>query len=710
MRSVLARLRDRLPTAVVSAVAVVAVVLAATATTTHAVNPAVAFLQSGHWVVNRAESTVVHVDAGTRQVDARVAVPATGADALFALQGDRQGFVVGRSAVTVFGKSTLTVEGTLPTGQAEVPVGIEVVGGPYLVYRQAGTIVRLGVPPTSIQVGGGVAAPVATDDGTVWLRRPDTGVVCALRRDANALDCAPRTAARAPGALTVTGQLPGFLGTTDDAVTVFGATQADPVRPPVPVGVDLPDDALVADRDTRGWLPAVVVPNRLVLADSSGVPQGRAGGAPVQVDLGPGTFTSPVAQDGVVAVVEQTHNRLLTFAVDGRRLASADLPAGDGPASIIRGEDGQLYVDDADGASTHVIAADGTVTAISTGGATNAVTAPAASAVAAVLPFPPRAPTGSTGGGSPVREPAPVPKAPVPVAPQPVAPEPVQPDPVVPLPTAPGGVAATATGAGAVKVTWRAVTGAGDAVRYRVAADGGPSVETAGTAATLSGLAAGRTYTITVTATNETGTGAPSAAVTVTLISPAGQVRLLDHMTIEAHRSLDWGPPDQLGGGTLVGYQVTAKSSMGTLTQRVTGTEYHDDHRNDCLATTYTVWAVTRPAGGGPEVNGAPASLSLPTYDCNPTPEIVSATADATSADVVVGCTETMGPNDTRTTGKIDLALDGDQKWSGTCNIGTRTTVHVTGLDPGTTYTVTAGVPGDSAISGVSTSVTTAAA
>ena len=340
--SVWARVRRRASTLVVSAVAVLTVVLAATATATGSANPAVAFQQTGHWLVNKIESTAVHVDGGTREVDARVALPSGAGDALFTVQGDRQGFVVSRAAVTVFGKSTLTVEGTLPTGQSEVPVAVEVVGGPYLVYREAGTVVRLGTPPTSIPVGGPVDRPVATDDGTVWLRRPDNGSVCALRRDADLLDCAERTAARAPGALTVAGTLPGFLGTADDAVGVFGEATA-PAVAPVPLGAALPDDAQIADRDTRGRLPPVVVaPSRLVLADSSGVPTGRGGGAAVEVDLGPGTFTSPVAQDGVVAVVDQTRNRLLTFSVDGRPLGSVDLPPGAGPASISAGEDGRL--------------------------------------------------------------------------------------------------------------------------------------------------------------------------------------------------------------------------------------------------------------------------------------------------------------------------------------------------------------------------------
>jgi hypothetical protein len=68
-------------------------------------------------------------------------------------------------------------------------------------------------------------------------------------------------------------------------------------------------------------------PYRLVLIDSSGVPTGRGGGPPITVDLKEGRFTSPVAADGVVAVIELTRNRLLTFGIDG--LAPATRGAAD---------------------------------------------------------------------------------------------------------------------------------------------------------------------------------------------------------------------------------------------------------------------------------------------------------------------------------------------------------------------------------------------
>lgn len=126
-------LKGRIPAAIISA-AVVAGIVAAATVAVGSISPAVAFAQAGHWVFNRSESAVAHVDSGTRAVDARVAVPGTSDDAVFAVQGPTQGFLVGRRNITVFGKSTLTVETTIPSGQDELPVGIETVGGPYLVY------------------------------------------------------------------------------------------------------------------------------------------------------------------------------------------------------------------------------------------------------------------------------------------------------------------------------------------------------------------------------------------------------------------------------------------------------------------------------------------------------------------------------------------------------------------------------------------------
>ena len=94
----------------------------------------------------------------------------------------------------------LTVEARLRAGRDETPVGIEVVDGPYLVLRRPGRSRGWASRARRSEVGGPVDGPSATADGTLWLRRPDTGSVCVLRPGRAALDCATRTAAGRPGA------------------------------------------------------------------------------------------------------------------------------------------------------------------------------------------------------------------------------------------------------------------------------------------------------------------------------------------------------------------------------------------------------------------------------------------------------------------------------------------------------------------------------
>ena len=62
----------------------------------------------------------------------------------------------------------------------------------------------------------------------------------------------------------------------------------------------------------------------------------------------------------------------------------------------------------------------------------------------------------------------------------------------------------------------------------------------------------------------------------------------------------------------------------------------------------------------------------------------------------------------TRSTGRIDLIFNETEKWSGTCRTGATRTVRVTGLTPGTTYTVAPGkVIGNATSYGDSVTVTT---
>jgi hypothetical protein len=695
----------RFPAVLVTVIAVLAVVAGVVAARA-GVTPAVAFAQVGHWVFNRSEQAVVHVDSGTRAVDASVAVPGAADDALFAVQGEKQGFLVGRQSITVFGKSTLTVDSTLPTGQVEVPIGLEVVGGPYLVYRQAGTVVRLGVPPTSIQAGGPLGRPVATDDGTLWLHRTDTGALCALRRAAGALDCGVQVPTGHAGSLAIATRSPVFVDTAQDAAQVVSTERLGTA---VGVGADLPETALVADRDTEGRLPAVVPgpSTRLLLLDSGGVPAARPGGEPIVIDLGAGEFTSPAAYDGVVAVLEQTRHRLLTFRIDGSPLGVTDLPAGE--LSLVRGGDGRLYVDDADGNTTHVLEADGSATAVPTGGAKSATVA--APQDRAVL-VPPTRPQPKT--GPPVRSenpPRPAPQqpsapveagpvapvvAPVPNPPVVAPPAPVQPpEPVVTLPAAPQGVRAAVADDGTVTVSWTAVA---DAESYSAQGGDAAPQTTAATKATFRNLTAGTSYTFRVTASNQAGAGPQSAASNAVVI-PVGPPGAPTGVTLtrsnDGARAMpltpSWQRPD-LNGGELVEYQVVAfdgnnKKVLDTTSTIESAPTYFGD---GCLAPyRFEIRAVTRTPGTDQTRTGPPGRAATASFTCQVNMTIA---AQATAADTITVQLHDAPPDEPTVGGDCSLQFNGVTKWTGTCKgfYGGEQppTAVVDGLTPATAYKI----------------------
>src|SRR4051812_1048392 len=167
--------------------------------------PALAFQQAGHWVYNATVGALFHVDGGTKQVDAKVD-GVEGSPGASALQGDRDVYLVSGSKAVVFGKSTLTVDTKVDLDGSGEPVGIEVVGGPYVVYRGPGTVVRFGKPLTTVKVGGPLAEPVATPDGTVWLQREDSGQFCRLPRGESGLGCAGKVPDGHRGGLAVVGE------------------------------------------------------------------------------------------------------------------------------------------------------------------------------------------------------------------------------------------------------------------------------------------------------------------------------------------------------------------------------------------------------------------------------------------------------------------------------------------------------------------------
>jgi hypothetical protein len=172
LRSRLRRMfaRRRLPLTVLLAVTAVAVVSAVSGAA--GAPPGLWFSQAGHWIANPSDNTVYHVNGPSRSVDARGRVDGM-APGSQVVQGPTSGYVVGQGRIIEFGSSDLTVQQVLTPPTGEMPVALEAKGGPYLVYRQAGTVVRLGVKPAMIRAGGGLGEPVVTDDGTCGCCAPE---------------------------------------------------------------------------------------------------------------------------------------------------------------------------------------------------------------------------------------------------------------------------------------------------------------------------------------------------------------------------------------------------------------------------------------------------------------------------------------------------------------------------------------------------------
>jgi hypothetical protein len=516
---------------------------------------AVEFLQVGHWVFNQATRTAFHVHGGSKEVDAKIALPAVGQGGAV-VQGEAYGFVVDGRTVVGFGKSTLTVGGVIPTGLAEQPLGLEVPGGPYLIYRRAGSIVRLGLPAATIPGGGPISSAVATTDGTVWVRRADTGQICRLGAADAGVRCAVAVTGAPSGVLTVASGRPGLF---DPAAGTLALIDGDALAAPVRVTNPLPPGAEVAANDAAGRLPVLAPGGRLLLVDTSWVAApGRTAGGPVTVALGAGRYRSPVATDDAVAVLDLTRSRVLTFGRDGSRRRAAPVAAPADSARVVRGGDGKVYVDDATGAHTLVVDPDGAMTTVKLSGTDVPTTPPR-------RPEPPvtdrdrdrprsadePARAGTRGGGATTKgrrdTPAAVPGSPAPVLGRP--------------------------GDAEVTVSWRKAAANGAAVlAYDVtwtAADGSPggavSVPGGNRTTLVPGLDNGTAYTFAVAARNSVGAGpaAVSAAVTPSSDVPSAPTGVTASAGTDGTLAVSWAEADGQGN-TVTGYEVTAHGDDGS--------------------------------------------------------------------------------------------------------------------------------------------------
>ena len=532
--------------------------------------PAVAFQQAGHWVYNSVLGSVFRVDGGGKNVDAEVRGVDAAPDSPV-LQGESNGYVIGPNRVTVFGKSDLAVKSTLRIGIPEEPLGIEGPGGPYLVYREHGQIVRLGDAKRTVTVGSAVSSATATPDGTLWVRGKDR--FCRLDSDAEELDCSMPAPADDAGALLNVAGEPAFANIAERTVTRLTGDRAGRT-----VDLDLPGslpaEAKVAQSDVEGRIP-VLSGNRLLLLDADGAKRA------VTVELPPGRYDALAAAGQSVAVLDSERRVLRTFdaagnAVDTHRLAGKIDGSGDAEPGfrMTPGEDGRIYLDDDTGAVVTVIDGDGSVSDVRTdsedrerpGTPTPKPTpskTPTPTPTKTETPTPPPTPTAEP---DPTRTPEPEPSEPPNPNPEPPNPKPTRTsDPQPPRPSPPGAPRSVAAepGNGQATVTWEPARDNGAEitsyqVRFRIAPgtvvvglpeSGKIDVPASKRSTTFTELLNMGGYIFTVSATNEAGTG---PAVDTGTVRIGGQSRPPDAPTDvtaepqdDGSVDLSWQEPNQ---------------------------------------------------------------------------------------------------------------------------------------------------------------------
>jgi hypothetical protein len=469
-------------------------------------------------------------------------------------------------------------------------------------------------------------------------------------RDSAVLVCPVTAPAGHSGALAVVGNRPSFVDTTADALL---AIDGDHFGMPVALAVDLPADSQVADADAGGRL-AVIDPSHaeLVLADTAGQGAALAAPSPIRVALGPGRFGSPVAARDAVMVMNETAGTLLTYDLGGRRQAEVKVTEPGGRVTVVRGEDGLVYVDDEEGTRTHVVDRGGVVS-----------TVPTSEPDVPTAPPPPLSP---------------------PVVSQPPAP----PDkPAAPaLPGAPAGVQAQ-PGDARVAVSWGAANANGSAITtYHVSwtairgggANGATTVPGNRRTTVLTGLRNGATYRITVVAENGVGRGpgADSPPVTPTSDVPGSATNVLAAANPDGSVGLAWQTADGQGR-QIQHYTVAAIGADGSTTQ-VAGTPATSATVTGglTLGTSYT-FAVTAVNDVG--VAGPASSPSNAVRPFGPAAAPGGFTARGTDRAVDLSWT---APN-LRGGELVHYAVSGTGLPTQTV---TGTTARFTGLTNGTTY------------------------
>lgn len=570
-------LRKRVPTAAVVLLCVAG--LAAAMTGAVSPMPALNFVNQGHWVYNSVLRAALHIDGATAHVDAQA--PLTSDPGSQVVQGSASGYVVGKSEITVFGKSSLSVAGQIAPPSAETPLGLEVPGTPYLVYRKAGTIIRLGDKPVTIAVGGPIADPVFTSDGTLWLHRQDNGALCPLPGNAVTVSVCPATVQSGhTGALTVAGDRPVFLDTTSS--TLFGVGM-NGMAPGIPLGVQVSAQARPAPSDVAGKVAVLDPPKQaMYLVDPTGATP------PVTVTLPKGDYSAPTSTGEAVALVDRRSDTVLTYDSAGKIRDTKVLPKDTGEPRVVRGEDNRVYVEGTSGTHVMVVDHDGGLDDVP-------ITAPdqqdentnAPPASSGTQPTPsrpdrderatPQSPSSSSSDNQGQNEPPTVPPSP---------------------PGAPKSVDATGADA-SVTVTWGAAADNRASITgYRVTWNGGSTtVGGAARSTEVTGLTNGVSYTFGVTATNSVGRGPAASSNAVTPGSAPSAPRGVNADRSGTTAAVRWTAPADLGGATLQHYTVSA-SGMTAKNVTATSTSFTGLSTTAGQTITFTVKAVTRTKDG----------------------------------------------------------------------------------------------------------------
>lgn len=540
------------------------------------------FATTGHWVYNSVVGSVFHIDGATTNIDAQVSMEADVGSQV--LQGDTSGYVVGPRRITEFDKASLLPGDSFAPPAHETALGIEAVGGPYVVYRNAGRIVRLGDPTTEILVESSIGNPVVTDDGTMWFHRNGDGFICTLGKDAVELAGCPVSAPKDhAGALTILDGRPAFVDLTTSQVHMVDNGTFGPGKP---LGVTLSPNSRPAAKNMGGQL-AILDPVRrsLVLVDTN-TPSANPRPFPLPI----GDYDGPVSTGEAVVLVDRQNGKVLTYGADGRKDEKPIKQSTTGQPRLSQGEDQRVYVEDSDGTQVLVVAKNGILHNVDVGASpvTEILAQEPPPDQPADLPIEPQIPVSN-------REPRPgTPDRPTRNNPAPVP---------ASRPGAPPWVSARA-GNGSATVTWGAAAdNRAPVTSYQVSWQGGSTTVGAGArSATINGLTNGTRYVFTVSAINRVGAGPGSSSNAVTPtspVSPAGPPRNLkatfdvdDRPTRDV--TLTWQQP-ALNGGTLVHYEVTI---TGKGTRTVNGTSFVDSQVEADEVITYTVRAVTRAPDG----------------------------------------------------------------------------------------------------------------